>query len=253
MLTIVTINRNDADGLDRTLRSVASQTAVGKVQSIIVDGASTDRSPAVIATYAPRLSSVVVTEPDRGIYDAMNKGLARATGDYTLWLNAGDYFVDDAVVADFLDHEASRTGTRPVVMGNLVEESHGMTPDQLAPYTFGRHLLGLSMHRHPASFVPTDLARAVGGYSEDYGFAGDYDFMLRVAFAVGVEEWHRTCTVFTAGGTSHQNAWRTPAALARVRRDRLEPTRSLRVALRLYDLVFQAHYRHRLRGRGIRG
>lgn len=251
-LTIVTINLNDADGLERTLRSIAAQTAVAGVQSVVVDGGSTDDSPTIIARYRQKLSATVVQEKDRGIYDAMNKGLVLAQGRYTLWLNAGDFLVDERVVADFLEHVAARDGTPRVVMGDLVEESAGGASRELRPYTFSRHLLGLSMHRHPSSFVPTALARAVGGYSEEYGFAGDFDFMLRLSFAVGVEEWRRTCAVFAAGGVSEVNATRIPAVLARVRRERLQPSFPLRTLLTLYDGAYRLNYRRHLRKRGRR-
>ena len=95
-ISIITINYNDAEGLRKTLASVASQTYTD-IEHIIVDGASTDGSVDVIREYETiNLSStnpiriVWVSEKDKGIYDAMNKGVAKASGEYLLFLNGGD-------------------------------------------------------------------------------------------------------------------------------------------------------------------
>jgi glycosyltransferase involved in cell wall biosynthesis len=242
LLSIVTINRNNGFGLERTLRSVAGQTALDRIHMIIVDGGSSDGSPDVIAEYTELLGATVIAETDRGIYDAMNKGLALALGRFTLFLNSGDHLIDTKVVEDFATHVEHRGNSPSVVMGQIQRGSQTRhAPDK--PYSFSRHLLGLSMHRHPASFVPTDLARALGGYSEDYEFSGDYDFMLRAAFAVGIDEWPRVCTVFDDVGVSSRNEDRIPALLARIRRERLQPTGWMGTVLSAYDRVFE--HRHR--------
>lgn len=109
-ISIITINYNDAEGLRKTLASVASQTYTD-IEHIIVDGASTDGSVDVIREYETiNLSStnpiriVWVSEKDKGIYDAMNKGVAKASGEYLLFLNGGDIMASDTVVENVLSY-----------------------------------------------------------------------------------------------------------------------------------------------------
>ena len=93
-LSIVTVNLNNADGLLKTIESVASQTFTD-FEYIIVDGASTDESLNIICQYenVPMSHFQWISEPDSGIYQAMNKGIRMAKGEYLLFLNSGDYFV----------------------------------------------------------------------------------------------------------------------------------------------------------------
>ena len=103
-LSIVTINYNNAEGLRKTLASVASQT-YRYIEHIIVDAASTDGSVDVIKEYAASLASlhhsiIWLSEPDGGIYSGMNKGIRKATGDYVQILNSGDILASDDVIAN---------------------------------------------------------------------------------------------------------------------------------------------------------
>ena len=109
-LSIITINYNNAVGLKKTLDSVAAQTYTD-FEYIIVDGASTDGSVDIIREYENALASRPsplashlkwISEPDTGIYNAMNKGIRLAHGEYTLMLNSGDYLVDEQVIEKVL-------------------------------------------------------------------------------------------------------------------------------------------------------
>src|SRR5574344_640072 len=100
-LTIITINRNNADGLKKTLKSVASQICKN-YEHIIIDGASTDESVQIIKDYvasdAGKNVSYWVSENDTGVYNAMNKGIKHAKGEYCLFLNSGDWFINDNII-----------------------------------------------------------------------------------------------------------------------------------------------------------
>lgn len=109
-ISIITINYNDAEGLRKTLASVASQTYTD-IEHIIVDGASTDGSVDIIREYETvNLSStnpiriVWVSEKDKGIYDAMNKGVAKSSGEYLLFLNGGDTLASPTAIEDVCPH-----------------------------------------------------------------------------------------------------------------------------------------------------
>src|SRR6266550_7698355 len=103
LLTIVTINFNNAAGLDKTIQSITEQSFSPK-EYIVVDGGSTDASLALIGAHASKIDAIL-NEPDRGIYDAMNKGVALARGEWVLFLNSGDMFVAD----DILERVATMT------------------------------------------------------------------------------------------------------------------------------------------------
>ena len=96
LFTIVTINLNNAAGLDKTIRSVTEQGFSAK-EYIVVDGGSTDASLDLIGTHASKIDTIL-NEPDRGIYDAMNKGVALARGEWVLFLNSGDMFVGSDIL-----------------------------------------------------------------------------------------------------------------------------------------------------------
>ena len=96
--TIITVSRNAAAHIGSCLESVLRQT-YAEVEHVVIDGASTDGTQNIVESLSGRVS-VFVSEPDRGIYDAMNKGLSRARGDYILFLGADDYLIDENVLAD---------------------------------------------------------------------------------------------------------------------------------------------------------
>jgi glycosyltransferase involved in cell wall biosynthesis len=87
--SVVTICYNAVETIERTLLSVLRQTARPQIEYIVIDGASTDGTSEIIRRYAPQID-VYLCEPDTGIYNAMNKGLAYASGDYVIFMNSGD-------------------------------------------------------------------------------------------------------------------------------------------------------------------
>jgi glycosyltransferase involved in cell wall biosynthesis len=99
-LSVITINRNNAGGLEKTIRSVIGQTFTG-FEYIVIDGNSGDGSAGIIKQYADKIS-YWVSEPDTGIYNAMNKGIKKARGDYCLFLNSGDYLINHKTLAEVL-------------------------------------------------------------------------------------------------------------------------------------------------------
>jgi glycosyltransferase involved in cell wall biosynthesis len=111
-ISIITINYNDAEGLGKTLTSVAAQTYTN-IEHIIIDGGSTDSSVEVIREYEQSLISSPspfasrlkwISEPDKGIYDAMNKGVAKSSGEYLLFLNGGDALASPTAIEDVIPY-----------------------------------------------------------------------------------------------------------------------------------------------------
>ena len=100
-LSIITINYNNFEGLNRTLKSVINQN-LKNFEYIVIDGGSTDGSKELIEKYADKIS-YWVSEPDRGIYHAMNKGIVKASGEYLLFMNSGDLFYNNFILNEVID------------------------------------------------------------------------------------------------------------------------------------------------------
>lgn len=181
-LSIVTIVRNDAVGLAATLRSVSEQRTPG-VEHLVIDGASTDETVQVLNRARERGESRVVSEPDTGIYNAMNKGLALSQGAYVQYLNAGDVFCSSqelSWVAQRLSEgpcEWLRTQVRFVD-----EDGHQTRP--LGATRIDRHFWwGWQTTLHQGAFMTRDLLARLGGFDESFRVIGDYDLMRRAVEA----------------------------------------------------------------------
>lgn len=189
--SIITITYNAEKVLQRTLDSVRSQT-YRDMEHLIVDGASTDKTVAMADAYRQRASYDVVvrSEPDRGIYDAMNKGLRLATGDYVVFMNAGDTFHDERTLERVLggNTELRNSETpelRPAVIygdtdivdseGRFLRKRHLSVPDRLTWRSFRRGMLVC----HQAFYARLDIARDIP-YDLQYRHSADVDWCIRV-------------------------------------------------------------------------
>jgi glycosyltransferase involved in cell wall biosynthesis len=192
--TVVTITYNAEAVLQRTLDSVFAQTYKG-VEHLIIDGASKDRTLALVEAYKQKSDEsetehnvIIQSEPDHGIYDAMNKGLTQASGDYIVFMNAGDSFPQ----ADTLEQVVHRckltempTAELPgVLYGNtdVVDgDGHYLHPRRLQPpakLTWRSFRLGMLVC-HQAFYARTDIAKNLQ-YDTRYRFSADVDWCIRV-------------------------------------------------------------------------
>lgn len=181
-LSIITINYNNAEGLKKTLASVAAQT-YPNIEHIIVDGASTDGSVDIIREYENQLNITHSTihllwtsEKDNGIYDAMNRGIRKAKGEYTLMLNSGDYLVDECV----LERIMPKLDGTDIVQGNNIEECSGKTYRNRgygkSDIDFFDIMKGHFLHQ--SSFCRRDLFERYGYFDESYKMSGDTKFFM---------------------------------------------------------------------------
>ena len=183
-LSIITINFNNAAGLKKTLDSVVVQTCTD-FEHIIVDGASSDGSLAIIREYEQSLASNLspltsnlkwISEPDTGIYNAMNKGVRMANGEYTLMLNSGDYLVDENVIEKIILY---LDGT-DIIQGNTIEEYPNK---KLRNRGYGKSNVDFfdvmkGYFLHQASFCRRDLFDRYGMFDESYRIIGDTKFFM---------------------------------------------------------------------------
>lgn len=177
--SVITVCYNAEATLEDTIQSVISQT-YHHVEYIIVDGASKDRTMDIVNRYRERIS-VVVSEPDKGLYDAMNKGIRLATGDYLCFLNAGDSFHEDDTLQQMV-HSIHGTLLPDVLYGEteLVDhEGHFLrmrrlqAPEHLTWKSFRQGMLVC----HQAFFARRDL---VMPYDLHYRFSADFDWCIKI-------------------------------------------------------------------------
>ncbi|HEY3432245.1 MAG TPA: glycosyltransferase family 2 protein [Rhodocyclaceae bacterium] len=178
-ISVITVCYNSAKTMERALRSVSEQD-YQHVEHIVIDGGSSDGSADILAAYRSRLAHLVC-EPDHGIYDAMNKGLALARGEVICFLNADDYYASPKVLSQVarkmrgqkLDALIGDVGYfREKAPQRIVRRyrSDRFTPERLA---WGW------MPAHPALFLSRKVVQRVGKFKTDYRIAGDFEFIIR--------------------------------------------------------------------------
>ena len=170
--SIITINYNNREGLRSTIDSVVRQTS-DDYEFIVIDGGSTDGSVEVVNNYKDRIN-YWVSEPDKGIYHAMNKGVAQAHGDYCIFMNSGDCFYDQTV----LERVKAANPSEDIVVGKVVidDQNHLISPPPKGEFTM-YHLYSGSIP-HQGSFIRTELLRK-HPYDEELKISSDWKFFVQ--------------------------------------------------------------------------
>ncbi|MDA8689152.1 glycosyltransferase family 2 protein [Paracoccaceae bacterium] len=181
-ITLITINFNNKYGLERTLKSVIQQRDFEGWEHIIIDGGSTDGSLSVIEKYQSACDNVrALSEKDNGIYDAMNKGINLASGQFICFLNSGDVFSSDCV-AEHLYKIARYSPGFCFIYGDIqFKDEKGNIKRYWKSNKFVRWKLFTGwMPPHPGTMIRSSNRELIAGFNEDFLIAGDYDLMLRV-------------------------------------------------------------------------
>jgi glycosyltransferase involved in cell wall biosynthesis len=199
-VSIITVVFNGAQHIEQTIKSVISQD-YSNIEYIIIDGGSTDGTQEIIKKYEQDIA-FWISEKDTGIYNAMNKGWRKSTGDIIAILNADDYYLDNTiskVVKSFIDSKAE------VVYGNLTK-LRGIGEKTFFKEVYPNldimeQTMGIF---HPSTFVSRKIYDELGGYNEQYKLSSDYDFLLR-AFKKSVQfnYLNESLSVFRIGGISN--------------------------------------------------
>ena len=209
-LTIITINRNNAAGLEKTIRSVLDQTCTA-FEYVLVDGASTDGSVGIIRQYAERFGDRIkwISEPDKGIYNAMNKGIGMASGDYIQILNSGDSLVSRQVVGKMYE-ALEQSGFPSILYGNMLKDmpEGKLLRDRCFA---GRDitLLGF-IHgtlNHSPAYIRKSLFDQYGLYDESLRIVSDWKWYMQ-AIVLGKEKpvyADIDITLFDMSGISETN------------------------------------------------
>jgi len=179
IITVITINRNNAFGLKKTLKSIENQTSKD-FEFIVIDGASTDESISLLQTF--QLSNLQtfkwVSEPDSGIYNAMNKAIKMATGDYFLFINSGDELANNEVIEkihqDLLPETELASGILTLINNENTKQLYPPTEISLS-YCINSGLT------HPNTLIRKSLFDKYGLYNESNKIVSDWEFFLIAA------------------------------------------------------------------------
>jgi len=179
-ISVVTVSFNAEKTLGRTLDSVAQQT-YSNIEHILIDGGSTDASMHIAEKSGKHLAKSL-SGPDKGIYDAMNKGLDLSTGDVVAFLNADDFYASEEILSQVA--EAMVANQLDILTGNVAFFRSGMEDRIARVYNSGRFeikkLASGLMPAHPALFIRREALLRAGGFKTDYRIAGDFELIARM-------------------------------------------------------------------------
>lgn len=193
-ISIITVTLNCISTIEQTIISVLSQKDAD-VEYIVIDGKSTDGTREVIEKYTDRIA-VCISEEDAGVYDAMNKGIKRASGDYILFLNGDDYLADETAVNRISAHlDGSSIVIGRVKTGSRISEVVDM--NKVKSSYFG------IFYPHQASFIPRGLFDELGFYDLSYKVSADFDWICKAIYNGKTVKWvDELVSVFRTGGMS---------------------------------------------------
>ncbi|MBN4071353.1 glycosyltransferase, partial [Crocinitomix catalasitica] len=178
-ISIITVAYNSADTIVDTIESVLSQKNID-LEYIVVDGVSTDKTMEIVQSYGDRIHRVI-SEQDKGIYDAMNKGVALASGDIVGILNSDDFYTSETVLDEVVSTFDDATMG---VYGDLIYVDQKNTDVVKRKWISGEYVQGSFvkgwMPPHPTFFVRKEVYEKFGAYTLKLKSAADYEFMLRV-------------------------------------------------------------------------
>ncbi|WP_214072479.1 glycosyltransferase [Mucilaginibacter sp. dw_454] len=204
-ISLITVTRNAQNTIGRCIESVIAQN-YDNLEYIVIDGASTDNTVQIISQYAANITHFI-SEPDNGIYDAMNKGIQMAAGNVIGILNADDFFAADDILN--LVATAFINKNTDVVFGDL----NYLKPNGavLRKWTSGSYKYGMFnwgwMPPHPTFYCKRAVFEKLGGYDLGYGTAADYELMLRFLHFNKLDAHYlsKTMVNMTTGGASNKN------------------------------------------------
>lgn len=198
-ISVITINYNNVQGLDKTVKSIIGQEKA-EFEYIVIDGGSSDGSKALLESLDAKID-FWISEPDKGIYDAMNKGIQKATGEYLLFINSGDYLVESTT----LQKAARRLDSGfDIVYGNIKFDEKGTFKSGFMPDKITLSQMMNDTLWHPVSFIKKELFTRYGLYNTSYKICGDYDFFFNVIVSKKVKTKHisQFISVFDLDGMS---------------------------------------------------
>ena len=203
--SVITVAYNSIETISKCCHSVATQNQ-SSVEHILVDGGSDDGTAEFLAQYAASNENVQLTsEPDDGIYNAMNKGLSQASGDIICILNSDDYFQHSEVLSSVYNLFDLHSECEAILTGIQFCNAEGRVLRKVDPKWFRPNRLSYGwMPPHPGIFLKRSVYDSIGGYKEDYKIAADYEFCIRAFLVkkIGYKAVSDTTVNMRLGGVS---------------------------------------------------
>ncbi len=180
LVSIITVSYNSETTIKDTIESVLNQS-YQNIEYIIIDGQSKDSTLQIIKSYENSFSKRGITyswisEPDKGIYEAMNKGLKKAKGNLIGIINSDDWYEPDAI-ASILN--LNKTNNQAIISGAMNRVTH---QKKVYKTMYNKNIVNIKSYmpiNHPATFVPKSVYEKVGNFDESYQLSADYDFIFR--------------------------------------------------------------------------
>lgn len=207
LISVITVVLNGEKHLEQTILSVLNQT-YNNIEYIIIDGGSTDKTLDILKKYEDRID-YWVSEPDKGISDAFNKGLKLASGDIIAVLNSDDYYAHNNAIHHVVEIFVSKPDIK-MIYGKVrcVEQETGKTLVMYGePFSLKKMRKGI-ITPHPALFAKREVYETVGPFSLDYKVCMDYDFFLRATHLYEPYFIDEVLTIMRWGGFSTRNIYR---------------------------------------------
>jgi glycosyltransferase len=189
-ISIITVSHNSQATIEDTIKSIISQH-YPHIEYIVVDGSSTDNSIEIVKSYGNKIAKVV-SEPDLGIYDAMNKGIALATGDVIGFLNSDDFYADNFVidrVVEAFSIEGVEASYADLDYVSYQNKHHIVREWRSGDYNPKKFYFGW-MPPHPTFFALRSVYQKYGGYNLKLNSAADYELMLRLCLIHNVKTYY---------------------------------------------------------------
>lgn len=203
-ISLITVVYNSEHTIERCIKSVISQN-YSNIEYIIIDGGSTDGTLQIIEKYKQKIN-FLLSEPDKGIYDAMNKGIAAATGHIVGTLNSDDFLADSDVISCISD--AFNKYDPDIVYGNL--DYIDLNNQIKRKWKAGSYKMGLFnwgwMPPHPTFYCKRELFTKLGAYNLQYGTAADYELMTRFIHKAKLNVYYlnKAIVKMSVGGVSNK-------------------------------------------------
>jgi glycosyltransferase involved in cell wall biosynthesis len=202
-VSIVTVCWNDLENVQRTLDSLARQTTRHGWEHVLMDGASKDGTAEWYESAGFAFPHAVISEPDNGHFDAMNKSLATVKGEYVVFMNAGDCFADENAIGRVLSRIDSGLAWG-YSLARVVDSNGSKVRPNVGkiPYSKVKHLFGGPTLCHQAVIMKVDLLRELGGFDLGIGDVADYHLLIKAASRVAPRTWPEIDVNYLDGGRS---------------------------------------------------
>lgn len=202
LLSVITVAKNSDKHIEDCIKSVIAQK-FQKLEYIIIDGNSTDKTLKIVKKYK-RFINVVISEQDKGIYDAMNKGLNLAKGKFVHFLNSDDKYNNSNVLKTIfknIKHEE-------IYFGKIIYIENGKKKVLGSKFELKKELISSNVPQ-PSLFVPLSFYKKVGNFNDKFRIAADYDMLLRLARYYKINYLPISVTIMNYGGLSYQKPFLT--------------------------------------------